>query len=484
MQNSTKPETAQTLFRQEALDRLSSPEQLDQLVEVISPKAWIPLVTLGGLAIAGLLWGIFGRLPLSVNGQGVLVRPNRVIQFQAPSNGQLLTLTIEPGATVSQGQVVGTIDQSQTQEQLRQQREKLAELLTQTQETSALQQQQLTLQRQNLQQQRLILESTLYDAQALAPVLREQGLGAIQQNRAGLLLRLSQMQDQLPVLRERIDVRQELVTTGAISQDSFLQVQQEYYDRVGQMTELESQLQQLQVQELETQQRYLQNQSSIKETQNKLEDLATQEIKLAQEDTEQIFNTRNQIADVRRQIAQLEVQVATQGEIISPYDGRVLELALVPGQMVQAGNVIGSIQAENPAEQMVSLTFFSDRHGKQIRPGMTAQVTPSITKREQYGGIVGEVTEVTPYPVTTENIRAQVGNPELARQLAGDTAPVQVLIRLEPDEDTASGYEWTSSKGPQETLSSGTTASVRVRIGEIAPIAYVIPLFRSWTGIY
>ncbi|MEH2113464.1 MAG: hypothetical protein V7K39_13230, partial [Nostoc sp.] len=45
-------------------------------------------------------------------------------------------------------------------------------------------------------------------------------------------------------------------------------------------------------------------------------------------------------------------------------------------------------------------------------------------------------------------------------------------------------YQWSSSRGPQQNLSSGTTASVQVHTGEIAPIAYVIPLFRSWTGIY
>jgi HlyD family secretion protein len=470
--------------RQEAVQRLSSPEQLDQLVEVVERKAWLPLGTIGFLLIVALLWSVFGRLPLNVNGQGVLIRPRRIVQFQAPSAGRILTLNLQPGAEIHRGDLLGTIDQSGLQQELQQQRDKLAELSSQTQQTSGLQRQQIALQRRTLQQQRITLERTLEDARALAPILQDKGLTALRQNRAGMELRLSQMQSQLPTLAQRVESRRQLLEAGAISQDALLQVQQEYFDRVGQVADLEAQLQQLNVKELEIEQQYLQNQGSIKQTQNDLQDLATQEAKLAQQEAEQTFNQQNQLNEVKQRIAQLELQLATQGKIISTYEGRVLEVTAVSGQIIEAGGRIGSIQAENPAEQIVSLTFFADRDGKQIEPGMSAQVTPSIAKRERFGGMVGEVTDVAPFPVTSQNIATLVGNPELAKQLAGDSAPVQIIIQLKPDANTYSGYAWTSSDGPNQKLSSGTTASVQVRVGEIAPIAYIIPLFRSWTGIY
>lgn len=34
------------IFRQEALERLSSPEQLDQAINVVKPQAWLTLSTL------------------------------------------------------------------------------------------------------------------------------------------------------------------------------------------------------------------------------------------------------------------------------------------------------------------------------------------------------------------------------------------------------------------------------------------------------
>lgn len=65
-----------------------------------------------------------------------------------------------------------------------------------------------------------------------------------------------------------------------------------------------------------------------------------------------------------------------------------------------------------------------------------------------------------------------------------DAARVQVLIDVKEAINNRSGYLWSSSIGPNLNLSSGTTTQVRVKVGEVAPISYLMPMFRSWTGIY
>lgn len=474
----------QKLFRQEALDRLSSPEQLDQLVEVVNPRAWLPLAAISSLIISALLWSIFGRLPITVIGQGILVRPGRVVQFQSTSAGRVLTLNIRPGAEIRQGDEIVTIDQSSLQQQLQQEQEKLAALVDQTEKTSQLRRRQTQLQEGILKQQQEILQTALQNSVALTPILQNKGLIALQENREGLKLRLSQLRTQLPELEQRLDIRRQLSESGAISADALFQFQQEYFDRLAQVSEVETRLRQLDVQEIEIQTQFLQNQSAIRETQTNLQDLTIQASKLAQQNLEKSFDRQNQLDESRRKIAQLQLQLATQGKVISTYNGRVLEVTATAGQVIQPGERLGSIQAENLSDPLVSLAFFPDRDGKQIRAGMSAQITPSIVKREQFGGVVGEVTAVSPFPVTSQSIAALVGNAELATQLSGDAAPVQITILLKPDPHTESGYRWTSSKGPNQKLSSGTTATVQVRVGEIAPIAYIIPIFRSWTGLY
>ena len=70
------------LFRQKSLESLSSPERLDQLMYVADAKSWLPLSALGALALVVLVWSIFGKIPVTVSGQGIIVFPRRVVSLQ------------------------------------------------------------------------------------------------------------------------------------------------------------------------------------------------------------------------------------------------------------------------------------------------------------------------------------------------------------------------------------------------------------------
>ncbi|GAB4374044.1 MAG: hypothetical protein Kow00121_17940 [Elainellaceae cyanobacterium] len=91
-----------SIFRQESLERLSSPEQLDQLMQIVTPKSWLPLATLGCLVLLGLIWSIVGRIPITATAQGVLVTPadgsNELValSFFDPKQGD----RIQPGMQI------------------------------------------------------------------------------------------------------------------------------------------------------------------------------------------------------------------------------------------------------------------------------------------------------------------------------------------------------------------------------------------------
>ena len=74
------------LFREEALQRLSSPEQLDQLVKIVTPYSWLPLAALSGLLGCGLLWSVKGRIPVTTTGQGALVYTEVASSSPQPPN--------------------------------------------------------------------------------------------------------------------------------------------------------------------------------------------------------------------------------------------------------------------------------------------------------------------------------------------------------------------------------------------------------------
>jgi hypothetical protein len=98
---------ASRIFRQTALDRLSSPEQLDQLVRVVKPQGWAVLCILSGLLAAGLLWGWLGSIPLEAAGEGTLDWPDPVLDPEAggPSGKPmaLLILSADEGRRVAPG---------------------------------------------------------------------------------------------------------------------------------------------------------------------------------------------------------------------------------------------------------------------------------------------------------------------------------------------------------------------------------------------
>lgn len=50
------------LFRKSSLDRIASPEQLNDYIKATSPAAWLVLAAAVILLTGACLWGIFGRL--------------------------------------------------------------------------------------------------------------------------------------------------------------------------------------------------------------------------------------------------------------------------------------------------------------------------------------------------------------------------------------------------------------------------------------
>ena len=270
---------------------------------------------------------------------------------------------------------------------------------------------------------------------------------------------------------------------GAIAGDTVLQAQQDYLNAVTQINEAESQLKQLDVKEADAQRQYLENLNSTKDLQAQLKRLDSQQALSKQQDLETVTNRKKEIQEVQRNIAQLTLQVTNNSLIKSSYSGRVLEISATPGQVVLQGTAIGAIAAQQQVSQRVSVAFFPVGNGKQIQPGMKSQITPTTVQRERFGGIQGKVTDVSAFPVTKESALSVVGNAEFVQALMSQGPQIQVTTRLQSDTSTFSGYKWSSSKGAQLKITSGTTTTVQVTVEERAPITFVLPLLKSWSGI-
>ena len=57
----------QNLFRKKTMNRVASPEQLDDYIHVSSPAAWVVLAAFAVLLVGACIWGVFGRLDTTVS---------------------------------------------------------------------------------------------------------------------------------------------------------------------------------------------------------------------------------------------------------------------------------------------------------------------------------------------------------------------------------------------------------------------------------
>ena len=161
-----------------------------------------------------------------------------------------------------------------------------------------------------------------------------------------------------------------------------------------------------------------------------------------------------------------------------------MEASSVIGQVVSPGTRLGTLQAQNDGDlEITGIAYFEIKDGKRIKPGMKMQITPDTVKRERFGGIVATVKSVSVYPVTSFTVASKVGNAELADTLTNKTAKVEIVADLMAQTSNTSGYKWSSSKGPEMKLTPGTTAFVRVKVEEQAPITFLLPFLREWSGI-
>jgi multidrug efflux pump subunit AcrA (membrane-fusion protein) len=101
-----------SIFRKVALERLSSPEQLDQLMQVTDRRGWLALTALVGLLATAVTWGVLGSVSTRVMGQGILIRSGGLNSVVSTYSGEVTELHVRVGDVIERGQVLASLFQS------------------------------------------------------------------------------------------------------------------------------------------------------------------------------------------------------------------------------------------------------------------------------------------------------------------------------------------------------------------------------------
>lgn len=410
-------------FRQSALDRLASPEQLDRLLVVTNPRLWSALAGLFLMLGALLTWSVFGRLPITVDGTGILLSAAGLREVESLGSGVVEALPIKAGDMVDSGALIARIRQPKLEQAVAQADERVraikAELAT----------------RGSYVRSNSLLETQRLDAE-----------------RADLARRLTALKERAVFLDKRVQAEREARALGLVTETSVQASMQALDAGRGEIAALEVEMQ----------------------------SNALRRLQLNNGGVESLTEVERRLQEAERDLSAQKLALAQAGQVTSPYRGYVRELRSSIGQLVSAGQALVSIElAGVPLQGLV----FVSNDGKRIAPGMEARVSPATVQQEEFGFMVGRVQTISAQPLTLAGMTRTLGNDLLVQQLAARGASFLVEVTLQRDSSTASGFHWSTRQGPPAQVGSGTSIAVSVVVARRRPITLLLPFLRSTFGL-
>jgi HlyD family secretion protein len=209
--------------------------------------------------------------------------------------------------------------------------------------------------------------------------------------------------------------------------------------------------------------------------------VTAQEVTMQNEAAQLALDHGNRINNLLRNVDLAKHALSSASDVVAPGDGRVVAIISYQGAMVGAGQPI--ITYEAAKEGLEAVAYVPADKAKAIQPGMQAHLSPSGIEREEYGYMLGRVRSVGYFPATSEDVTHAFENEALARAMMSAGPVTEVLIDLVTNPATQSGYQWSSPKGPPDSITSGAVSSVEIVTRAQHPIELVIPYLKGKLGL-
>ena len=416
---------SQRTIRAVALQRAASPEQLDHLVRITRPFDWMLVFAMCIALIAAVTWGIVGRVPTRAEGQGILISGGgRVVEASSAASGRLATISVMVGDRVTQGQPIAEIVQTDIQQR----------------------------------------------HQAAVEVFREK-----ERQHADLIDKTK---------RELASKAQNFAKLEA----AFNQVIKATTQRIEYLSNDVKTLEDLMAKGLTTRRTLEERRRDLNDAQQRKEDTFNEILKIrtTQTDLETQRERESQTSefalnDARRQMESAAGLLTQNTQIISPVDGRVLEIKVSAGAVLAVGAPVVAIESEG--QKLEALIYIPAERGKNVKLGMPVRIEPSTVNREDFGTMVGTVVTISDFPMTPQGMAAVLHNDTLVTRFSKEGAAYAATVSLEPDPETVSGYRWAVGQGPPIRLTSGTLTRAEITTRRQRPLDLVVPLFKKFTGL-
>lgn len=168
--------------------------------------------------------------------------------------------------------------------------------------------------------------------------------------------------------------------------------------------------------------------------------------------------------------------------IYSDYDGIVDEVMVETGSIINVGTPICSIRRTQNRDELTGVLYIPVEQGKRVETGMSIQLAPNGVDASQSGWLLGVVRFVSQYPTSTTAMSKVLGNEQLVQYILNNErgAVMEVKFDLVKDENSESGYLWTSFVGQHKPITAGSFCTGSIIIDRVPPIEKVFYKFSQW----
>lgn len=414
-------------FARETLSRVSSPDALNLGARLVSPSAWLLLAVALLFISATFVGSILIKVPIKVAAQGILMTPQGVKDVVSGTSGRVRKIAVKVGERVRVEQPLAEVDQPDLRQEIELANSELAGV------------------NEQLQRVREFQSRTASEQDDMRAELRRES-----ESKLAFTLKRRTW------LVQQVDVIQTLVDLGIAAKPQLMSANVE----VGVADE------------------------EIARTRNALKQIDLDAKRQKTDHQRELLELELRRAAAERKVAMLGERLGRLDILQSPYSGRVVELKLNEGEMIERGGTLLALLPDyrggRVALPLIATLYVSSAEGKRIRAGMAAEIVPGTVKREEYGFVSGKVLSVAEMPATQEGMQKTLKNQKLVQSLSLGGAPFEVVVALDADESTPTGYKWSSSKGPAESLSVGSLCAGEVVIREETIFKLLVPAFRRF----
>lgn len=441
------------LFRQNAMKKMSSPEDLTKGIQITNYWQWLLMWIAWGFLIALFIWACVADISTRVRGTGIfLPHGGRVVDASAPFSNTLDKIFYTVGDYVEKGEVIAQF-------------------------TSSTRKRELGHVERDLRQ---------------AEQLYRENQDTINKNRERRNLNLAKL---IETITEE---------TGAVSL-SLEESKKNYEDSLRLFNE-----------NFITQTTLSNKRLTYTKTQSELHALQTRRDQLNQTEYEKQHQEDLRLTELRQAVTRQEDRRQTarrnieELEVLAPVSGEVMEIKAPEGALLQVGTPFMSVMTNTAKRNFTSIVmvegsagddnigllnlvqtnkntelefiaYVNATSGKKITRGTELQIEVDYLSRNEYGMVEGTAVSVSELPITAAGIRSKLANKALVDQFTRTGALYEVRVRLKHDPSSKNGLSWTSRRGAEESfINIGSLGSAEFILEKRKPISLLIPLLRSF----